>query len=402
MPASDIVAGLVGGIEGGLQGYSWLEEQKRRQQEEQARIADQRARREMEKLRLKLMQDQGARAESQALRSQVGEEMKARIPGTDVSAEDATRIRGAGLGYRLEDVPRVGSAEMLQPSKAPLSAIPFGVKTETRVRPTIAQWQEQQKEKKAEQERAALMEYINSQPEHLRPALQAGLMTGKMPTLDPGEFVAPDERSRMEEQAAVREAERESKLRVTEHGEKAAISDQYRRTAEQRAAAQKASGKGTAKTTPSIQAAMKNLEATVQQLESLDAELTQQAGFGGKLAGGWQAAWAAATGTDEPATIYGALGETLVPALARAAGEVGNLAQREQERYQKLIPRVTDPVNIRRAKLDAIKQRIALVEAGASGEELTAAQDTFEQQIGERSTTPGRGSGMDNDPLGIR
>ena len=144
----------------------------------------------------------------------------------------------------------------------------------------------------------------------------------------------------------------------------------------------KAGGEG-AGLTPSMQGGINRLKATIGQLEQMDKGLTQLPGIAGKVAGNVQnvLSWA---GTDETATVYDGLADTLLPALARASGEVGNLAQQEQIRYGKLAPRVTDPINIRRRKIAAIKELVAASERGATADQMRPILDV----VGTEAAAP--------------
>lgn len=122
--------------------------------------------------------------------------------------------------------------------------------------------------------------------------------------------------------------------------------------------------------TPSMQAGVKRLKSSLTMLQELDGDLTQLSGVGGKVAGKVQSGWAWLTGEDSSASLYGGIADSLLPALARSSGEVGNLAEQEQTRYARLAPKVSDPLNIRRAKYAAIQYIIDASESGASADEM--------------------------------
>lgn len=120
-----------------------------------------------------------------------------------------------------------------------------------------------------------------------------------------------------------------------------------------------------------MKAGVTRLATSLGMLETLDTDLTQATGLRGRAAGTAQKWWARLTGEDTPATLYTAISDSLLPALARSSGEVGNLAEREQTRYAKLAPSVSDPKNIRQAKYAAIRYIIDAAVSGASADELS-------------------------------
>jgi hypothetical protein len=132
---------------------------------------------------------------------------------------------------------------------------------------------------------------------------------------------------------------------------------------------------GAHEATPSMRAGITRLTTSLTMLEALDRDLTQRTGIAGRVAGRGQEWWAALTGEDTPATLYKAVSDSLLPALARSSGEVGNLAEREQTRYARLAPRVTDPLNIRQAKYAAIRYIIDAANKGARADELASFLD---------------------------
>lgn len=142
---------------------------------------------------------------------------------------------------------------------------------------------------------------------------------------------------------------------------------------------------GRPKLTPSIEAALTNLRGAVTQLADRDAKMTRRSGVSGRVDGAARA-FMGRLGSDEDAEAYAAIGERLIPALARAAGEVGNLAEKEQARYQRLVPRVSDGLNIRREKFKAIAELIEFVESGATADDFINRMDQFELLLPSRSS----------------
>jgi hypothetical protein len=123
--------------------------------------------------------------------------------------------------------------------------------------------------------------------------------------------------------------------------------------------------------TPSMQAGVKRLKSSLEMLQTLDKDLTQETGLAGRMAGSSQRFWAWLTQSDTPASLYQGVADSLLPALARTSGEVGNLAELEQARYQSLAPQVSDAANIRRAKYAAIQYIIDAAEKGKTAEEMS-------------------------------
>lgn len=121
--------------------------------------------------------------------------------------------------------------------------------------------------------------------------------------------------------------------------------------------------------TPSMRAGVQRLGTSLDMLHTLDEFLTPKPGLRGKWEGFWQRVQAL-TGADTPFTLYDAVSDSLLPALARSSGEVGNLAEKEQVRYAKLAPKASDPVNIRQAKMAAIQFIIDRASKGAKADEM--------------------------------
>ena len=122
--------------------------------------------------------------------------------------------------------------------------------------------------------------------------------------------------------------------------------------------------------TPSMQAGVNRLKSSLSILKELDPSLTSRTGVGGRLAGFAQQWGARVTGEDSSAVVYDAISAALLPALARSSGEVGNLAEQEQIRYERLAPKVSNPINIRVAKYAAIQYIIDAAAKGSSADEM--------------------------------
>ena len=121
--------------------------------------------------------------------------------------------------------------------------------------------------------------------------------------------------------------------------------------------------------TPSMAGGIASLSVRLEQMEALDATLTQLTGIEGKMAGLWDR-WFVWTGENADHADFLGISNSILPALARSSGEVGNLADKEVALYSKLQPTMTDPVNIRRAKYAAIRYIIDAAESGATSDEM--------------------------------
>jgi hypothetical protein len=155
--------------------------------------------------------------------------------------------------------------------------------------------------------------------------------------------------------------------------------------------------------TPSMRAGVSRLTSSLSMLQELDGALTQQRGITGRAAGKVQQWYARASGEDSEAGLYDAISEALLPALARSSGEVGNLAEKEQVRYARLAPKVSDPVNIRQAKYAAMQFLIDAAEAGKKADELEPFLN-YMQFSGTPPTTEGATGGSEKKltPADIR
>ncbi len=109
------------------------------------------------------------------------------------------------------------------------------------------------------------------------------------------------------------------------------------------------------------------LEASLFNLINLDPTLTQRPGIPGVIAGRFQKQlgnWS----LDASPTVYDGLAAAIPIAIARAAGEVGNLALQEQKVWEPLSPKSSDAFNIRQAKYAAIKAFLAAARKGPSND----------------------------------
>lgn len=143
------------------------------------------------------------------------------------------------------------------------------------------------------------------------------------------------------------------------------------------------------------EAGIQSLKTSMGILQSLDPVLTQERGLAGRVAGRAQQWWARLTGENDPVVVYDAISESMLASLARSSREVGNLAQQEQVRYQRLAPKVSDPVNVRQAKYAAIQYIIDNASSGARADQLSPFLDymQFAQQGG--GPAPAGGTALD-------
>jgi hypothetical protein len=109
----------------------------------------------------------------------------------------------------------------------------------------------------------------------------------------------------------------------------------------------------TSSSTPSIRGAISKLDNTVELMIGVDRSMTQKEGLPGKIESGvdWLRNIARA---DHERELFVALSLSLLPSLARMAGEVGNLAEKEQKLYKRLAPGQFDTRSVRMAKYAAI------------------------------------------------
>lgn len=202
---------------------------------------------------------------------------------------------------------------------------------------------------------------------------------------------------------AVREADEAADLRrISAQGAEARRTTSHRFALEQAAAEAAAEagpqpgagGKGGLRElTPSMRAGVTRLLTNLNQLVALDRSMTQREGLAGVAEGMFNQA-AGKLKLNNEAAVYEAIGDAMLPGLARSSGEVGNLAEREQTRFAKLVPRVTDPVSLRAAKIEAISQLIRFAIEGKSADEMVGILDDlddvmFNQTGIERPTSSG-------------
>lgn len=464
MAVQDILAGVVGGVGGAVEGYAWLDEIKRRQEAEQARAQEAATRQQMEARRLQIAEDAAQRAERAGVRGEASEALGAFGPGQAVPPEVAEQARGVGLGYRLEDVRRM--PEQLSPMgglpvPAPLDPTRelLGETTETQHRGTWEQLQASAKRRQEQEQQQQVEDYIAAQPEHLQPALRSKLLLGTM--VQPEAFVSPEDRQRQ----AIEAEQRKADLEVKTHGRKKAIDERYRQPTTTTPSpgggtGEEIGGEGapmspadaalvgaiernpqiwsqiipTARTklaapldargfdfgrankmTPSLMGAVAGAEGSLELLRAMEPNLTQREGVGGKAAGAVQYV-SGLLGEDEIAASYDAVGKSLVVQLARRSGDVGNLNEQEQKRAAAMVPQVTDPSNVRRAKYAMIDALITLskeqagmserneflTKLGAVENLATGARGGGGRALASPTTTPSTPTTGARDPLGIR
>ena len=126
----------------------------------------------------------------------------------------------------------------------------------------------------------------------------------------------------------------------------------------------------TSSSTPSIRGAVSKLGNTVELMAGVDRSMTQKEGLEGKIESGvdWLRNIAR---TDHERELFVALSLSLLPSLARMAGEVGNLAEKEQVLYKRLAPGQFDTRSVRMAKYAAITYLVESAKADMLNNTLT-------------------------------
>jgi len=126
----------------------------------------------------------------------------------------------------------------------------------------------------------------------------------------------------------------------------------------------------TSSSTPSIRGAISKLNNTVELMIGVDRSMTQKEGLPGKIESGvdWLRNIAR---TDHERELFVALSKSLLPSLARMAGEVGNLAAKEQVLYDRLAPGQFDTRSVRMAKYAAITYLVESARADMQNNTLT-------------------------------
>jgi hypothetical protein len=126
----------------------------------------------------------------------------------------------------------------------------------------------------------------------------------------------------------------------------------------------------TSSSTPSIRGAISKLDNTVELMIGVDLSMTQKEGLPGKIESGvdWLRNIARA---DHERELFVALSLSLLPSLARMAGEVGNLAEKEQKLYKRLAPGQFDTRSVRMAKYAAITYLVESAKADMQNNALT-------------------------------
>jgi hypothetical protein len=122
-------------------------------------------------------------------------------------------------------------------------------------------------------------------------------------------------------------------------------------------------------TTPSIRGAISKLDSTVKLMIANDHSMTQESGMGGKI----EAVKGALVGLlrlDPSRELFVGASLSLLPSLARMAGEVGNLAEKEQKLYKRLAPNQLDTLDVRLAKYAAITYLVESARAHMQNRDL--------------------------------
>ena len=123
--------------------------------------------------------------------------------------------------------------------------------------------------------------------------------------------------------------------------------------------------------TPSVQSAISKLDSTVKLMIAVDHAMTQESGVSGKI----DALKGAAVGLlrlDPNRELFVATSLSLLPSLARMAGEVGNLAEKEQLLYKRLAPDQLDTRDVRLAKYAAITYLVENARAHMQNRDLNS------------------------------
>jgi hypothetical protein len=209
MAWDEVIAGLLGGLEGGVQGWQTgrrLKQQERDRQAQEERQARQDALAEQDRAdraanREEQRRDRAQR-DTESMLTQVGR-------GGTLSSEQASRARDLDLGHRVEDAPDFQHSYFRQAGPMPLM-VP---EVMSRVAPTGAERKADQvaaeKKRADDAARVALDNAIKNLPQHLQGPAQFGEASGKMPTLGAADFVSPETRTQQATAAAV---EREKAL----------------------------------------------------------------------------------------------------------------------------------------------------------------------------------------------
>ena len=136
----------------------------------------------------------------------------------------------------------------------------------------------------------------------------------------------------------------------------------------------------TSSSTPSIRGAISKLGNTVELMAGVDRSMTQKEGLEGKIESGvdWLRNIAR---TDHERELFVALSLSLLPSLARMAGEVGNLAEKEQVLYKRLAPGQFDTRSVRMAKYAAITYLVESAKADMLNNTLT--DKSFNSYLGK-------------------
>lgn len=130
-------------------------------------------------------------------------------------------------------------------------------------------------------------------------------------------------------------------------------------------------GTGSGSGNPRVDSARDQVKRTFEQMMELDKALTQESGVMGAVEGIGDVLSVKGQ-TDPNAVAFKGLSESILPAFARLSGEVGNLAQQEQERFRFLVPNVGDGFMVRAAKYQAGLELAQLEGTPATREQIIA------------------------------
>lgn len=199
MATDEVLAAILGALEGGVGGWQVSRKMKRedeqqraqqkRQADEDAYRAEQRdAQREDRDLRLR----DRARTDTDQLLTSIGR-------GGVLTDAQAAGARDTGLGHRVEEAPDFQHSFFMPGGPAPVMAVPDVM---SRVAPTGAERKADRaaadKQATDAAARKALQQAIEGLPAHLQGPASFGEASGKMPTLGAADFVTPEQRTQQE------------------------------------------------------------------------------------------------------------------------------------------------------------------------------------------------------------
>ncbi len=190
----NIIAAIAGALSGGGQAYQQVQEQQRQQEEQEQAARDREWQRQQA--------DQAQRDRQAATqRQQVSDMLAALGPNAALTPDQKASVDKAGLGYRYQPVPDVdmnhSMFENIPLPGVPIVPMPTGTTT-TRVKPTYEEQTARdtaaQQKQDAFNNQMKLSDLIRTLPSTAQTAVRVGQLTGKMPTLNPDEFVTPEQK----------------------------------------------------------------------------------------------------------------------------------------------------------------------------------------------------------------